>query len=75
MTMHNDAYPSGAVAVTPGATPLNLCGFVVGGAGTVIVTDEHGISTTITAAAGIPIMVRAVAITGGTATSIVGFVP
>jgi hypothetical protein len=75
MAMRNEFYPSGVVAVTPGATPLNLCGFVVGGAGTVTVTDSLGSSVVITAAVGIPIMGRFVAITAATATGIVGFVP
>jgi hypothetical protein len=74
--MRNDYYPAGVVAITPGATQLNICGFVVGVAGTVTVTDSLGnTGIVITAAAGIPIMGKFVAITAATATGIVGFVP
>lgn len=76
MSFRNANTPSGVLAITPSdTTQLDLVGFAVGGAGTVVVVDSLGITTTITCAAGQTVAARIVQIkAASTATAIIGFV-
>lgn len=77
MTHRNDLINSGFVAVTPSdTTELNLIGFQVGGAGTVVITDSLDATTTMTCPAGQVVTGRIRKIgASSTATLIVGYVP
>jgi hypothetical protein len=72
--MQNTFYPSGVVAITPGATQLNLCGIIASTAGTATITDTKGNSTTLTLAAGVPVMVGITKVTAA-AVTVAGFLP
>lgn len=70
---HNQKIAVGALAVTPGASPLSTPGFavVVGGAGTVTVTTGAGQSVAIPCAVGVPVYIEHTHITAATATGVV----
>jgi hypothetical protein len=76
-----DFVPKGAVAVTKSDSTVYdppLCGFMIGGAGNVAITDAYGVVTTITAPpVGVPIMIacKSIMSTNTTATNITGLKP
>lgn len=77
MTHRNDLINTGFVAVTPSdSTELGLVGVQVGGAGTLVITDALGVTTTVTCVAGQVLtgQIRKIG-ASSTATQITGFVP
>lgn len=77
MTHRNDLINSGFVAITPSdSTELGLVGVQVGGAGTLVITDVLGNTTTVTCVAGQVLTGQIKKIgASSTATLIVGLLP
>jgi hypothetical protein len=75
MTLRSDFVASGLAAITPSDTAfVDLVGLIVGGAGTVVVVDSLGATTSVAAVAGQTLSARIVQVkaTGTTATGLVG---